>query len=260
MGIFLIGCAVLLAVGCAAVRLEAPGEEEKGRTAATEEQARSPETTASEEARCEGMRTFDVFKKQGISYIADSSVQPGDPEARFITNDLADCPTGGLLPGTDKPDRLAGEDGEDELRGLGGSDHLSGGIGSDVLYGGPGSDELKGGDWTGYGDRSKDVLRGGPGRDVLDGGVGDDVLHGGDGDDFTPGPGPPAFPGGLSGGPGKDVLYGGAGNDLLNGGSGPLPDHQRDELYCGEGKDHYIADKNDYVDSSCEVNDPPSNL
>ena len=80
--------------------------------------------------------------------------------------------------------------------------------------------------------------------------VGDDMLYGGDGDDFTPGP--PAFPGGLSGGPGKDVLYGGAGNDLLNGGSGPIADHQRDELYCGKGRDHYSAEDIDYVDSSCE--------
>jgi hypothetical protein len=32
---------------------------------------------------------------------------------------------------------------------------------------------------------------------------------------------------------------------------------QRDELYCGEGKDHYNADKFDYVSSSCEVKDPP---
>ena len=28
---------------------------------------------------------------------------------------------------------------------------------------------------------------------------------------------------------------------------------ERDEIYCGEGKDHYIADELDYVDSSCEV-------
>ena len=26
----------------------------------------------------------------------------------------------------------------------------------------------------------------------------------------------------------------------------------RDELYCGEGKDEYTADRLDYVDSSCE--------
>jgi hypothetical protein len=29
-------------------------------------------------------------------------------------------------------------------------------------------------------------------------------------------------------------------------------DGQRDEIYCGEGRDSYWADKSDYVDSSCE--------
>jgi hypothetical protein len=34
-------------------------------------------------------------------------------------------------------------------------------------------------------------------------------------------------------------------------------DGERDELYCGNGKDYYAADKHDYVDSSCEVKRPP---
>ena len=73
------------------------------------------------------------------------SVEPGDPEALYVTNDLPGCQNGGLLSGTDKPDQLAGRDGEDEVRGLGGSDKLSGGLGRDLLYGGPGDDELYGG-------------------------------------------------------------------------------------------------------------------
>jgi len=40
------------------------------------------------------------------------SVEPGDPEALYVTNDLPGCPSGGLLSGTDKPDQLAGKDGE----------------------------------------------------------------------------------------------------------------------------------------------------
>jgi hypothetical protein len=51
---------------------------------------------------------------------------------------------------------------------------------------------------------------------------------------------------------GEDVIYGGDGNDYLGGGS----DGQRDKLYCGKGKDYYAADKNDYVDSSCEIKEP----
>ena len=45
-------------------------------------------------------------------------------------------------------------------------------------------------------------------------------------------------------------MYGGDGNDF------PWSkDGQRDKLYCGEGRDEYNADKNDYVDS-CEIVDP----
>jgi hypothetical protein len=29
-------------------------------------------------------------------------------------------------------------------------------------------------------------------------------------------------------------------------------DRQRDKVYCGEGRDEYLADENDFVDSSCE--------
>jgi len=50
---------------------------------------------------------------------------------------------------------------------------------------------------------------------------------------------------------GEDVLYGGDGNDLLN----AIEDRgQPDKLYCGEGKDEYLANKSDHVDSSCEKN------
>jgi hypothetical protein len=165
---FLIGCTVLLLVGCAGVRSEGP-KEKQGRT----------EATASEEARCQGTRTF---QKWG---------------GHFTTNDLPGCPKGGLLLGTDKKDRLAGQEGDDKIRGLGGFDDLKGGPGNDILYGGDG----------------------------------DDLLE-------------PAWD--------EDVIYGGDGNDWLGGGS----DGQRDKLYCGEGKDDYSADKNDYVSSSCEKQRP----
>ena len=243
VGAILMGCLLLVVIGCAGVRSEAPKEQEQGRAEATEGQARSPEATAPEEDRCEGTQTFDVLKKQGIDYISDSSVKPGDPEARRITNDLPGCPKGGLLLGTDNPDRLSGVDGEDEIRGLGAADMLSGGPGPDVVYGGPGDDALYGGggrlEFKPSTDRSKNVLHGQAGRDELTGQRGDDVLYGGPGDDKE-----------LWGVGGEDVIYGGDGNDIV---FGTVDGGEREELYCGKGRDEYDADKNDYVDSSCEV-------
>jgi hypothetical protein len=188
---FLIGCAVLLiVVGCAGVgSSEAPQKE----------QTHSPQATASEEARCQGTRTIKSPKGAGGGV--------------FTTNDIPGCPNGGLLLGTDKPDKLAGKDGDDKIRGLGGKDHIVAGPGNDVIYGGPG------------------------GEGVLDGDEGDDVIYGGPGVDY------------INGKEGEDDIYGGDGNDWLSGGN---LDEQRDKFYCGVGKDHYYADKNDYVDSSCE--------
>jgi hypothetical protein len=56
VGAFLMGCAVLLFVGCAGMRSEAPQEDE---------QERSPQATTTEEARCGGTRTVDL---QGRTY------------------------------------------------------------------------------------------------------------------------------------------------------------------------------------------------
>jgi hypothetical protein len=59
----------------------------------------------------------------------------------------SECPKGGLLTGTNKPDQLEGKDSEDEIRGLGAADGIVGGDGNDVIYGGPGDDSpLVGGD------------------------------------------------------------------------------------------------------------------
>jgi hemolysin type calcium-binding protein len=151
-----------------------------------------------------------------------------------------EAPNAGPLSGTDKQDMLDGAEGDDEIRGLGANDTLIGGSGSDVLYGGPGDDFLAGAKARSH-ETSKDVLYGGPGSDQLvDADEGDDVLYGGDGDDAT-----------LIGGKGEDTLYGGDGNDNID---GFTSDRQhRDRLYCGEGWDYYVADKLDYVSSSCEV-------
>ena len=183
VGTFLIGCAVLLVVGGSGVQAEA-----------TEEQGHSD--------RCGGTRFIVVGG------------------ARYTTNDVPGCPSGGLLSATARQTLLRGEKGDDEVRGLGGSDELYGGLGSDVIYAGPGDDFLEG---------EED----------------DDVLYGGDGGDIL-----------VLGGRGDDVLYGGDGNDYLDGRDDGVKDQQRDELYCGGGRDEYSADKVDYVSSSCEMKYP----
>jgi hypothetical protein len=178
------------------------------------------ETSKKEEARCEGTRTIKVTWLQ-----LQLQSEPIKQSVVFTTNDLPGCPKdkGGLLSGTDKPDKLNGLDGDDEIRGLAGPDFIVGGVGNDVIYAGPGDDEGKGKyyDRNVMGNRGDGVLYGGDGNDTLGSDIGQDV--------------------------GEDVYYGGDGNDWFY-----AHDGQRDKLYCGKGKDRYIAEKIDYVDSSCE--------
>lgn len=127
------------------------------------------------------------------------------------------------IPGCPQGGPLLGTDKPDRLAGEKGDDEVRGLGGRDGAMGGPGNDGIYGGadnDWL-NGDAGNDVIYGGPGDDKLDGGPSDAVL-----------------------GPGK----------LLPGGG----DGQRDKLYCGEGRDSYFADKEDSVDSSCEVKLPNS--
>jgi hypothetical protein len=189
VGTFVIGCAVLLlVVSCSGVRSGA----------SKQAQGRSPEARSEEEDRCGETRRFDK-------------------DRAYLTNDVPGCPSGGLLSGTDGPDKLFGADGEDKIRGLGGEDAVNGGNGNDVIHAGPGDDDDTHAGFSEYGD---------------------DVYYGGDGDDWIGG-----------GGFGEDVIYGGDGSDHIL----TFYDHQPDKLYCGKGKDYYAADKHDNVDSSCEV-------
>jgi hypothetical protein len=256
VGTFLIGCVLLLVVGCAGTSSET----------SKKEQTRSPEATASEEARCDRTRTIRVktWLVNGPGF--------GPGIAPYITNDVPGCRKGGLLTGTNKRDYFAGKDGPDEIRGLGGSDYVEGGLGGDFIYGGPGDDELEGAgrDFeNGHGhyfrfspkDLSKNVLHGGPGDDLIEGGSAHDRIVGGKGSDaigFSPGSEI------VHGGPGEDKVYGYKGEDVLYGEDGNdylfasrPKGGGRDELYCGEGKDKYEASPNDYVDSSCEEKKVP---
>ena len=123
---FLIGCAVLLGLGCAGTNSDAPQDGQGPTETSKKEQTRSPEAKASEEeARCEGTRPTRSYGQS------------------VVTNDVPGCPNDGLLLGTDKQDRLAGQEGDDEVRGLGGTDVLEGGPGNDILYGGDGNDTLE---------------------------------------------------------------------------------------------------------------------
>ena len=121
VGTFLIGCVVLLIVGgCAGTRSEAPKEGQGHTEATNKDQTRSPQATDSEEARCEGTRTIKVTT---LHEFPDAA--PTKQSVVFTTNDLPGCPNkGGLLSGTDKPDKLNGLDGDDEIRGLGDSEML----------------------------------------------------------------------------------------------------------------------------------------
>jgi Ca2+-binding RTX toxin-like protein len=238
VGAFLIGCAgLLVGVGCSGVRSEAPQKEEQGHTEATKAQEGSSSGAASsEEARCSQTRTFRIKAGYGV----------------YTTNDVPGCPSGGLLSGTDKPDKLDGQDGDDEIRGLGDKDELMGGMGSDVIYGGPGDDSLSSGTvpastypYPHGADWSKSMLHGGPGEDSIYGAKGDDVIYAGDGNDKW-----------LMGGAGEDAIYGGDGNDTLWAAS-YKNDLGADKLYCGAGTDTYIIGRLDYVDSSCEKEGVP---
>jgi Ca2+-binding RTX toxin-like protein len=231
VGTFLIGCVVLLVVGCAGTTSSETSEKAQGH---------SPEAAASEEARCEGTRSIKVTWLQQWP-----DAGPTKHDAVFTTNDLPGCPNkGGLLSGTDKRDKLNGLDGDDEIRGLAGPDFIFGGAGNDVIYAGPGDDKGKGKyvDRNVMGNRGDDVIYGGDGNDTLGSEMGqdegEDIYHGGDGNDVL---------GGM-GNEGEDVYHGGDGND----GIFAYGDRQPDKLYCGEGKDRYIAERIDHVDSSCE--------
>ena len=213
VGTFLIGCAVLLlVVSCAGTSSEAPQEKEKGHTEATNKE-QGRTAEATESEEARCDRTGTT-----------KNPVPGSGGGVYTTNDLPSCPNGGLLLGTDESDRLAGREGDDEIRALGGKDLIFGGEGNDVIYAGPGDDA---------------VMRGhclaGPDDPGCDG---DDVIYGGSGDEGT-----------LDGGKGVDVLYGGDGRDFIV----DDRDRQPDKLYCGKGKDTYlVADKKDFVSSSCE--------
>ena len=158
----LIGCTVLLVVGCAGARSDA----------SKNEQGSSPQPTDSEEARCEGTRTI----KNPFLHSEAAANGRFRYKGSLISNDLPGCPNGGLLLGTDKRDKLGGLEGDDEIRGLGGKDEIHGDNGNDVIYAGPGEGSFDG-KYVGPVLRDDKV-------EYISGGNGADVIYGGDGSDF----------------------------------------------------------------------------
>ena len=211
--IFLIGCAALLLVVGCAGTTSSESSNNKG-------QGSSPQATDSEvEARCEGTRTYHIYQVLHKPGWWNGPLRYGSEE------DMK------------KADKKAGQEPMDF--GLYTTNDLPGCPKGGLLLGTEGSDRtisrkparpsLDGGD-------GDDTIRALGGSDYIFHQSGDDVVYGGDGDDE------------LVPDSGKDVIYGGDGNDKLY-----SNDDGGDKLYCGAGRDKYIANKNDYVDSSCEV-------
>ncbi|MBD0329806.1 MAG: hypothetical protein ICV64_06860 [Thermoleophilia bacterium] len=138
-----------------------------------------------------------------------------------------------VLRGDAGDDELVGRTRPDRLYGGRGSDGLFGGGGSDVLVGGPGADYLSGG-------TRHDRLYGGPGNDILDGWEGSDLLVGGAGHDYIVAVDPRGrrWTDGVLAGPGNDVVH--------------ARDRARDDIRCGPGRDHVVADRIDRVARDCE--------
>ena len=132
----------------------------------------------------------------GSIHLGTGTIRPVIPER---CGSLSDYP-GGVVYGTNGPDRIEGGNQGQVIFGLGGDDVLIGGNAKDCLVGGPGNDQL-------WGNNGKDSIDGGDGDDILIGGNGKDELVGGDGD---------------------DICYGGNGPDDVEcesdpGGEGPPP-------------------------------------
>lgn len=111
--------------------------------------------------------------------------------------------------------------------GTPGSDRMVGGAGNDCLSGGAGNDHIEGG-------RGDDRLSGGPGYDHLEGGFGRDTIYGGAANDL------------IGGGQEHSVIYAGTGDDAISSSNGVA-----DDVYCGGGQDHVVADRSDHL-HGCE--------
>jgi RTX calcium-binding nonapeptide repeat (4 copies) len=126
-------------------------------------------------------------------------------------------PSGDVIKGTKKRDRIFGRGGDDLIKGKKARDRLFGNSGDDTLSGGKGKDKLRAGP-------GKDILLGGPGNDRMVGGHGANQLNMRNGVE--------------QGSPGNDVIN--ARNDAL------------DEIDCGSGYDTVYVDRAENGVYDCE--------
>jgi Ca2+-binding RTX toxin-like protein len=206
----------------------------------------------------------------------DDQVLGGGGSDTLLGGSGKDVVAGG--PGRDDLDSGDGDDtlyGSDAVPiGADSADKLQGGPGEDVLLGGPGDDELvsgagadamsgeDGADTASYEGRSTpiDVSFDGEPNDGAPGerdNVAKDVENvvGGNVDDTLSGDTRPnrlsaaAGDDSVNGGPGFDTLLGGKGIDVIN-----ARDGERDDVFCGAGRDLAIVDRRD-ISRGCDLVD-----
>jgi Ca2+-binding RTX toxin-like protein len=134
-----------------------------------------------------------------------------------VAKTIKGSPSGDVIKGTKKRDRIFGRAGDDLIKGKKGRDRLFGNAGDDTLEGGKGKDKLRAGP-------GKDILSGGPGNDRMVGGPGANQLNMRNGVE--------------QGSPGNDVID--ARNDAL------------DEIDCGAGFDTVYVDRAENGVYDCE--------
>jgi hypothetical protein len=134
-----------------------------------------------------------------------------------VAKTIKGTPSGDVIKGTKKRDRIFGRAGDDLIKGKRSRDRLAGNKGNDTLEGGKGKDKLRGG-------AGDDVLSGGPGNDRMIGGTGENQLNMANG-----------------------VEQGSPGNDVINARNG-----NADEIDCGAGDDTVYVDRAEDGVYGCE--------
>ncbi len=209
----------------------------------------------------------DDYTASGFAWTVTGLPNPFDAWYSPITNNNVSPVTGSadVLYGGAGNDKLSGAFGDDLLYGEQGDDTMAGGNDHDVLVGGAGDDRMTGDhnavvfNDVGTVAQGDDYLDGGAGNDWMQGEGGNDLLFGGEGNDTLIGDAAydqDTISGDdyLAGGDGDDRLFGLGGRDVLWGGTGV------DVLEGGAGKDTYIFQTGDGVETISDEDDQPTDV